>query len=385
LGIKNSAKDVLINLNEHHLSKDVKTIFEELEENGKKSASVNFIVHRGTKEHHIKMPFLLNLFTWFSFNNVKISGPEILSLGAMHKPVISRRKIFWSFNQSIFKQFGINDDYSLLVAKHIIASGKQPDLTFIYLPDHDHYLHKYINQPMKSLAKVDKKLSELLSTFESWQRAIEHNIFIIIGDHGQTKIGKEQKYYNIDLDGLLNKFKITQVGKRTKEGDDLIIANNERMVYIYPLDDNKREPIRKVLLTESRIDFLAWKEGQRVVVENHQGMKLTFSKQGEFTDTYQQTWDIKGNYDLLDIKVKQDNTIEYSDYPDALARLYGALFSQETFSYVLSAKPAYEFYSASFPTHLGGGSHGSLHRTDSLVPLLISGATKYPEEELRLI
>jgi hypothetical protein len=39
----------------------------------------------------------------------------------------------------------------------------------------------------------------------------------------------------------------------------------------------------------------------------------------------------------------------------------------------VSAAPRYEFRDAGGASHLGGGSHGSLHASDSLVPLAAVG------------
>lgn len=383
LGIQNIAENVLIHLNQHHLNRKVKTIFEELADKGKTSGSINFIIHRGRTKYRLKPPLLLNLVTKFSFYNQEISGPELLSIGSFFKPEFPGRRIRWGWNQTIFQHFGVNDYYAAQVTKMAIASGKQPDLMLIYLPDHDHYLHKHINQPLESLMKVDKKIGEILDLFGSWEEAIRQNTFIIIGDHGQTEIGKSQDF-NIDLDQLLQHFSIAKVGKKVREQDDLILANNERMVYIYPFKENKQKEIIKALLTEERIDFIAWKEGKYAVVKNHRGLSMRFSKGGDFVDEYGEKWNIKGDFHLLDVK-KDNKKLSFHEYPDALSRLYGAIFSQEIFAIVATAKPSYEFKSKTFPMHLGGGSHGSLHRIDSVVPLLVSGATVDPHPNTRLV
>lgn len=384
LGLNKTVKDVLINLNDTHMSKNIKTVFEELADHEKTSGSINFIVHRGRSKHKLKPPLLLNLVSKFSLYNKEISGPEILSIGAMYKPKFPGRKIPWGINQSIFQHFGINDSYATQVTKYTIASGKQPDLMLIYFPDHDHFLHSHISQPLLSLEKVDQKISELLNVFGSWDKAIKHNTFIVIGDHGQTEIGKDEEH-NIDLDKILHKFKIVNVGNKINEEDEIIIANNERMVYVYPLNKKKRMEVLETLLLDSRIDFIAYKHGEEVVVQNIQGLELTYSRNGNYLDPYGVSWKITGDLDLLDIKVNDKKQIAYHDYPDALSRLYGAMYSQDAFVFAASAKPDYEFKSKTFPMHLGGGSHGSLHRIDSIVPLLVSGATKQPKQGTRIV
>ncbi len=383
LGIRKTAKDVLYNLNQVHLNPKVKTIYEELKDNGKTSGSVNFIIHRGRTEHTLKLPFLANLMTKFSLNHKVIKGAEFLSIGAMHKPRFAGRKIPWNWNQSLFTRYGINDNYTTEVVKFVIESGHQPDFLMVYFPDHDHYLHRYIDQPIPSLEKVDQKIVQILNLYGTWEQALNQNTFIVIGDHGQTKIGEKEEY-NIDLDQILSKFRISKIGRKVQPEDEITIGNNERMVYIYPLSNKIVEDLRKILLRDDRIDFIAYKDGKSIVVEDHQGGKLTFSKEGLYMDPYGVTWDLEGDLRVLDIS-REDRGIQFNEYPDAFSRLYGSLFAQDIPMFVLSAKPSYEFITKTFPTHLGGGSHGSLHNIDSIVPLLVSGAHKPPKPNTRIV
>ena len=61
------------------------------------------------------------------------------------------------------------------------------------------------------------------------------------------------------------------------------------------------------------------------------------------------------------------------DYPDALARIWSALKCPTAGDVLLSAAPGYEFVDWGGADHVGGGSHGSLHRSDSLGALLWCG------------
>jgi hypothetical protein len=60
-------------------------------------------------------------------------------------------------------------------------------------------------------------------------------------------------------------------------------------------------------------------------------------------------------------------------YPDALARAWAALTCDRSGDVLLSAAPGWEFPDWGGVDHVGGGSHGSLHRSDSLGALLFCG------------
>jgi len=45
----------------------------------------------------------------------------------------------------------------------------------------------------------------------------------------------------------------------------------------------------------------------------------------------------------------------------------------------VDAKPSYEFVEEHSHDHAGGGAHGSLHKVDSIVPLIVTGTNELPE------
>ncbi|MFY3790403.1 aminoglycoside 6-adenylyltransferase [Ureibacillus sp. MALMAid1270] len=77
--------------------------------------------------------------------------------------------------------------------------------------------------------------------------------------------------------------------------------------------------------------------------------------------------------------INEQGILTYNDYPDALARLHGALHSQEGNVILVDAKPSYEFVEKHSKDHAGGGAHGSLHKVDSIVPLIVAGTEDRPE------
>jgi len=60
-------------------------------------------------------------------------------------------------------------------------------------------------------------------------------------------------------------------------------------------------------------------------------------------------------------------------YPDALGRIWSALACPHSGDVLVSAELGYEFVDWGGADHVGGGSHGSLHRDDSEGVLLVCG------------
>jgi hypothetical protein len=83
-------------------------------------------------------------------------------------------------------------------------------------------------------------------------------------------------------------------------------------------------------------------------------------------------WRVDGELGALAAEVK-DGLFTSSDYPDALERIWSSLHCPTAGDILLSASPGYEFVDWGGADHVGGGSHGSLHATDSLGALLWAG------------
>jgi hypothetical protein len=376
MGITNCAKNVLCALNDEHLSKEVKTIFETLEDQGRTSGSINLIAHRSYHKYKLKLPFLLRLATRFTpFNDV--TGPEIFTMGSLVRSKLNP-PLPWSWDESLFRYYGLNDAFAVRFLTHLIRYQILPDFTMVYLPENDHQVHLHPERACEILAKVDTHLQKFLNQFSSWDEAVEQYLFILTGDHGQTTIGKSENH-NIDLEGLLTGMQIATYGDKTIGKNDLVIANNERMTYIYPMKPHADDEVIARCKKEPRIDLIAWKESDWVHVCSGKlpGM-CRFRRGGEIRDIYGADWAVEGDLQLLDLSLESEGqTVRFGEFPDVFSRLYGALYSQDIPFVVLTAAPGYEFKSAYAPTHLGGGSHGSIHIKDSTIPLIISGGNDH--------
>jgi hypothetical protein len=89
---------------------------------------------------------------------------------------------------------------------------------------------------------------------------------------------------------------------------------------------------------------------------------------------------VEGDLDALGLDIA-DGRVSSGSYPDALGRLWSALESPTTGDVLLSAGGGYEFVDWGGVTHVGGGSHGSLHRGDSLGALVMTGVDAPTREQ----
>nr|WP_269448153.1 alkaline phosphatase family protein [Lentibacillus sp. JNUCC-1] len=371
IGMRRSIHNMLYRLNHEHLSKNVTTIYEDLAHKNTSSASINSFVYRGNHPQRLKTPKLLSALTHFEDGEWIAETPTEFSLGAFSK----------------FRSKGVptqvaagNYKYTAKELRHLIKTNKLPQFTFCIFQDMDTRLHFKGPTYMKMILKIDNEIQKILNMYPSWKEALYQNIWMVIGDNGHSATGTRRRKHAIDLRKIFKRYRIARLQKSVTEKDQLVLCVNQRMAFIYLLDKKASlDSLVALLKKDKRIDVIAWKrDGAIHVVSGIKEGTVSFRPNGPVTDIYDQTWYISGNLDILDLHVTNHQFLTFGNYPDALARLYGALHSHSGTYLVVNAKPGYEFKAQATPAHLSGAAHGSLHRQESLVPLLVAGTNKKP-------
>lgn len=374
-GMRKTIYNMLYSLNNKHLSEEVTTIFEELANHGLPSASINSFVYRGNQPTTFRVPKLLKTFTYFKDGKITTNTPDIISLGAFSK--INPRNFTLQIAAGNYK-------FTSRELKRLIQKNQLPVFTFCVFQDLDLRIHIKGMMDLKGISKIDREIQKIFNLFPSWEEAIKQCNWIVIGDNGHSPLRHKRKEAQIQLHDLLQNYKIAKINRPIRNKDQIVVSVNQRMAYIYVLDQTlSMSALAEELKKDNRIDIIAWKEDPWIRVESGAiPGALHFKKADEMKDEYDEKWKIRGNLEILDLKVK-NGVITYHKFPDALARLYGALFSQKGRFFVVNAKPGYEFKAQLTPAH-PSAAHGSLHRHETLVPLIISG-TKETPNNLRLI
>lgn len=374
LGLSRSLTDTLFHLNNRHISKDVETIHEYLKEKGKQSASINALIFRGPERQVYDFPGWLTAFLSLP-KTQPVKGTGMFAFG------ILKRISPASKNHRLWKNFGFNNHYAVEELIYLIKNKRLPSFTIIYLPELDKRIHKYGRMDVEGVAQADRFIKRILESFPSWEQALDDCIWITIGDNGQAPIVADRKQALIDLRKTFSSRRIMKLKKGVQPGDELVLAVNQRMAYIYSLNEQTL-PLSKLsanLAADSRIDVIAWKEGETVKVRS--GVRkgeLRFRSGGDYTDPFGQTWELDGEPAILDLTV-DEKMISYGDFPDALARVKSSLHSHPGNFLIANAAPGSEFIGESSPKHIGGASHGGLHKYDTLIPMIVNGTNKMPE------
>ena len=158
---------------------------------------------------------------------------------------------------------------------------------------------------------------------------------------------------------------------------------------VYALHESERDAMRASVVARALaidgIDLVLWLERdahdapREGVISSPLHGELRFAPGGPLVDPRGLSWSVEGALAAIDGTV-QDGRLLTPAYPDALARAWAALTCRTSGEVLLSAAPGFEFIDWGRQAHVGGGSHGSLHASDSLGALVLSGVA-LPEPE----
>ncbi len=144
---------------------------------------------------------------------------------------------------------------------------------------------------------------------------------------------------------------------------------------VYALDEQRRDELvpraRDCLRELPGVDLAVSMEGDAAHVWSRRG-ELRFAPGGELEDRRGGRWRVEGELAALELEAEGGGVGSHA-YPDALPRLWSALACVQSGDVLASGTPGYEFADWGGADHVGGGSHGSLHRDDSEGVLLAAG------------
>jgi type I phosphodiesterase/nucleotide pyrophosphatase len=382
-GIFRALYDLVYNMNLAHLSTEVETLFERLDDAGQRTACTPFLIYRGRHRHQVSLDGLLRRAvdaTRLKFRH-HTWGPRELFYGDLYA---SREVPCRSTSIP-----GARDGYSACCAAELVKD-EGFDFLLLSLPDNDNYSHRHGPEAsVESIAKADHCFAKLAEAAGGLDPFLDEHALILLADHAQTPVSR-----GLPLAELLSRgWSVLQPSDDRPERAQLAVSPTGRAAHVYLLPaDGERARHRDVggrLAETEGVELVCWLEGPdgapwerldpgtpvapgvQAVVERG-GERLRFRPGDALADLRGRRWDVDGDLAALEAVV-EDGRLRSDEYPDPLARVWSALCAPHAGDFVVSLAPGFEAVDWGGVSHAGGGSHGSLRRGDSLGPLLFVG------------
>ena len=379
-GIARQLTDTVYNMNRAHLAQATPTVFETLDDADVRTAGTTYLMYRGRHLHEPQRDTALTR----------------VASTLMRHPVLGPRELFYA---DIFASRptgcrsglgmpGVRDRHSGCVSAYLVENDLF-DFLLLSLPDNDWVSHKRGPEAqLQSLAQADLQLARVMNAAGGIDEFLEEHAVIAMADHSQADV-----LSSIALQDALGELGVlgpVRASEGPRDGEPRIaVCPSQRAAMVYALNAGERDAVRatvvaKVLALEG-VDLALWLEHdahdrpREGVIASPRHGELRFAPGGSLVDDRGAGWSVDGSLAAIGAEV-QDGRLRSREYPDALARSWAALSCPTSGEVLLSAAPGYEFIDWGRQAHVGGGSHGSLHASDSLGALVLSGVELPPVE-----
>jgi predicted AlkP superfamily pyrophosphatase or phosphodiesterase len=368
-GVVRSLTDTIYRMNAEHLSNDTPTVFESLDDKGLRTAGTTYLIYRGRHQHDVAQESALARLVTSTLFRRTIFGPQELFYADLYA---SRR----TGCRGQLGMPGVRDQHTGCVGSYLVENDLF-DFMLFSLPDNDAWSHR--NGPhaqVTSIAAADRQIERLMHAGGGADQFLEDHAVVVTSDHSQALVEER-----IRLDLALADFHVATPSASASAGAELALSPAQRSAMIYALDLDRRDELVKgavdAVIELEGVDLAMWLRdpdagSPEAVIRAPGGGELRFAPGGELSDPRGERWSVAGDLGVLAARI-EDGRLLCPDYPDALARVWSALRCENAGDVLLSAAPGYEFVDWGGADHVGGGSHGSLHRTDSLGALLWCG------------
>lgn len=378
-GTWRGVQNVVLDLNHVHLSEHTPTLFEQVQDAGQRAASINYLVSRGRTRHSIKHDYGPVRHVAKRIGVHSLYGPDHLYFGELYgsaRPLLPqigfKRPLDWGGGH---------------IARWLMRNTGV-EFVLLYLGQHDVASHRAgPDSTQQAIRVADRALGRAIGSLGGLEPFLERFAVVLCADHGQTRVDR-----HASLEDVFGDVRLYRGAKATPDASacDLAVIASNRVAMIYRTrqphhgvgrhDEPSNEWIAARACTSPGSDLAAYGEEGWVVVVDRAGRRLRARRdpdQGIPTlrsvlgHDARDRWVLEGEHAVLDLHV-DDGVIGYGDYPDALERLTAAIDCINTGDVIVSARPGWEFTDIGGSAHTGG-SHGSLHVTDSTAPLITIG------------
>src|SRR5947209_2278957 len=300
-GVLRSLTDTVYRMNAEHLSHEVETVFETLDDADVRTAGTTYLIYRGRHHHEVANETALARIVTSTLFRRTIDGPREL----FYADLYASRK---TGCRGQLGMPGIRDQHTGCVGAYLVENDLFDFLLFS-LPDNDAFSHK--NGPhaqVTSIAAADRQIERLMHAAGGPEAFLEQHAVVVTSDHSQAPVEER-----IRLDEAFEEFELATPSARQSIGAEVAISPAQRAAMIYALDDERREDLVTRAVQAAceldGVDLATWlidreSASREAVVRSARGSELRFAPDGEYSDLRGMRWSVEGDLDTLGATVR---------------------------------------------------------------------------------
>ncbi len=242
-GVLRSLTDTVYRMNAEHLSAEIETVFESLDDIDVRTAGTTYLIYRGRHQHEVANETALARIVTSTLFRRTIDGPLELFYADLYA---SRR----TGCRGQLGMPGVRDQHTGCVGAYLVENDLFDFLLFS-LPDNDAWSHK--NGPhsqVTSLAAADRQLERLMHAAGGPDAFLDEHAVIVCSDHSQAAVEER-----IRLDLALEDFHVASPSAARSVGAELAVSPAQRSAMIYVLaEDGKSELLARSVAAVEDLD-----------------------------------------------------------------------------------------------------------------------------------
>lgn len=414
VGLARQLTDTVYNMNGAHLSRQLRTVFETLDDADVRTAGTTYLMYRGRHRHEPSRETTMTRIAATLFRHA-VMGPREL----FYADIFASRQTDCRSNLGMP---GVRDQHSGCVGAFMVAHDLF-DFLLLSLPDNDWHSHRSgPDGQLRSLALADVQLARVFDAAGGLDAFLAEHAVIVMADHAQAPVERAvdlrpafaelgvlapaTRWHRSVIDGIADR-----PARASRERPRIAVCPSQRAAMLYVLDEDERARLTPHLaeraLEVEGVELALWLErdphgapaaavlaradadhgpsggaGVRRGADLRGGIatgthhaadrELRFCPGGDVRDRRGRSWSLEGSPAVIAAELR-DGLLHAPAFPDALARAWAALTCPSSGEVLLSAAPAGEFADLGGQAHIGGGSHGSLRAEDSLGAAIACG------------
>src|SRR3954454_4570832 len=333
-GLTRQLTDTVYNMNGAHLSRDVRTVFELLDDADVRTAGTTYLMYRGRHRHEIARDTVL-----------------ARAAGALFRhPVLGPRELFYADIfasqrtpcRSQLAMPGVRDKHAGCVGAFLVEHDLF-DFLLLSLPDNDTHSHKFgPHAQVESISAADRQLERMMLPAGGVDAFLDEHAVIVMADHSHAPVES-----TIGLTDMFGEFAIAGPGGVAADEAEIAVCPSQRSGQVYALVDEGRQALLPRVVDAARagegIDLVLWHadDGEAAIARG--ASELRYAPDGDVADERGATWSIDGDVGAVLGARLEDGVLRSPVYPNALARAWAALQCPTAGDVLLSAAPSWEF------------------------------------------